>query len=142
MSAEVSPRVASVCAAHRAVADLLWLNPALPNPVVTDSGTIHWSLWEFQCPDGVPAMVAAIRRAVGGKWDKEERNPSYTTPQMWFTRDGFAICVERETVCARRVVGTETVTVPAVEARPERTEEREIFEWDCTPVLAAEVVAS
>lgn len=53
-----------------------------------------------------------------------------------FERDGYSITIAREKVCIRRVVGTETVEHPAVEAREAWTEEREVVEWDCEPVLA------
>jgi hypothetical protein len=45
------------------------------------------------------------------------------------------VWTRRTNVCARRVVGTETVEVPDPEA-PLVTIEREVVEWDCAPVLA------
>jgi len=42
---------------------------------------------------------------------------------------------EREQVCTRRVVGTETVEVPDPDA-PLVTIERDVVEWDCEPILA------
>lgn len=132
--------VAAVIAAHRRVADLLEAHPDLAYPYVSASeGLIRWTLYSFECPDGVPAMVAAIRRAVGGKWDKREAAGITGTPEMVFEREGYQIITRREAVCVRRVVGTETVTIPArpaLDAQPERTEEREIVEWDCEPILS------
>lgn len=125
----------AIVTGHRRVADLLEQYPDLAAPIVTSGGQVSWSLWSFECPDGVPAMVAAIRRAVGGKWTKREQQ-GLSEPEMVFEREGYSITVKREAVCVRRVVGTETVTVPAVEARPETTIEREIVEWDCEPVLS------
>ncbi len=79
-----------------------------------------------------------IIRALGGKWDKafNDRDADFTQK-----RDGLSLTVTvvREAVCVRRVIGTETVTVPAspaTEAQPEQTIEREIVEWDCAPILA------
>lgn len=95
-----------------------------------------WWLYGYECPDGVPAMVAAIRRVVGGKWDKRENTCLSGDPEMVFETDGHMVTVKREAVCIRRVLGTETVTVPAVKAAPERTEEREVVAWDCEPILA------
>jgi hypothetical protein len=43
---------------------------------------------------------------------------------------------QRDEVCTRRVVGTETVEVPDP-AAPKVTVEREIVEWDCEPILAS-----
>ena len=131
------PDITAVVAGFRRAADLLEKNPDIAVPVVTSKGDLFWSLWTFECPDGVPAMVAAIRRAVGGKWDKREAM-GISEPEMIFEREGYSITVKREAVCTRRVVDTETITLPAVEAQPERTIEREVVEWDCSPVLAAE----
>lgn len=126
----------AVVAAHRAVANLIEQHPDLALPVVHHDGMIAWNLYSWSCPDGVPAMVAAIRRAVGGKWDKREAKTIGGNDGMVFEREGYRITVAREQVCTRRVVGTETVTLPAVKAQPERTVEREVVEWDCQPVLA------
>lgn len=127
---------AAVVAAHREVADFIEAHPDLVLPFVCSDGTIAWTLYSFECPDGVPAMIAAIRRAVGGKWDKREGRGIIGADQMVFEREGYRITVKREAVCVRRVVGSEKVTLPAVEARPERTVEREVVEWDCEPILA------
>lgn len=134
---------AKVVAAFRTAADLLEQHSDIATPVVASDGRIFWNLWPFECPDGVPAMVAAIRRAVGGKWDKREQEGIYGgESEMVFEREGYRIVVKRESVCTRRVVGTETVTLPAVEAQPERTVERDVVEWDCAPVLGAEAVSA
>lgn len=124
----------ALIAGYRRAADLIEAHPAIDYPIVVRSGDLHWSLYSFSCPNGVPAMVAAIRRAVGGKWTKREQQ-GYGDAEMVFERDGYTITVKRDAVCTRRVVGTETVTLPAVTAQPERTEEREIVEWDCEPIL-------
>lgn len=126
---------AAVVAGFRRAADLIEQHPDLAKPAVSDDGHLMWWLYSFDCPEGVPAMVAAIRRAVGGKWDKREAQ-GLSEPEMVFEREGYVITVKRDAVCTRKVVGTETVTLPAVEALPERTVEREIVEWDCEPVLA------
>jgi plasmid stabilization system protein ParE len=126
----------ALIAGFRRAADLIEAHPELARPAVLADGDLRWWLYSYECPDGVPAMVAAIRRAVGGKWDKAE-TPGIGEPEMTFSRKGYAITVKREAVCVRRVVGTETVTLPAVEAAPERTVDREIVEWDCEPILTA-----
>jgi hypothetical protein len=128
-----------IVAGYRRAADLIEAHPHIAAPIVTSKGDLIWSLWAWDCPDGVPAMVAAIRRAVGGKWTKHER-AGLSEPEMEFKRDGYSIIVKREAVCVRRVVGTETITKPAV-SLPERTETREIVEWDCEPVLAESVAS-
>lgn len=131
----IDKRVA-VIEAHRHVASLLETHDDLPTPFVASDGLIWWTLYSWDCPDGVPAMVALIRRTIGGKWDKAERN-NYGSDEMEFSRPGYKIKVQREAVCTRRVVGSTTVTKPAINL-PERTETTEIVEWDCSPVLADE----
>lgn len=122
-------RTARIAGLRRA-ADLMEAHPGIPAPIVVGDGLICWHLYRWDCPDGVPQMVAAIRRAVGGKWDRREAG-SYDA-EMVFEREGYSITVKREAVCTRRVVGTETITEPAL---PERTETVEIVEWDCDPIL-------
>lgn len=126
--------IQAVIKGHRRVADLLEANPDLPAPFVYGDGVIAWNLYSFECPDGVPAMVAKIRRTVGGKWDKRE-SEGISSPEMVFEREGYRITTKRDAVCVRRVVDTKTVTKPAV-SLPERTETVEIVEWDCEPILA------
>lgn len=123
-------------AAMRLAADLTEQHPDLPLPtLVPEYGYILWTLYSWEHED-LAATATLIRRTVGGEWKK-----SYDTTNLVLTRtteDGveFSITVKRDAVCTRRVVGTETVTVPAVEAQPERVEEREVVEWDCHPILA------
>lgn len=125
----------AVIAAHRAVASLIEKHDDIPLPFVRSNGIVWWMLYDWDCPDGVPATVALIRRIIGGKWDKREQN-SYGTGEMVFHRPAYEIKVQRQAVCTRRVVSTETVVKPAV-SLPERTETVEIVEWDCSPILAA-----
>ena len=127
-------------AGFRTAADLMESHPNIAAPMVIGGGEIRWHLYEWDCPDGIPKTVAAIRRAVGGKWTKREAATSGGDAEMFFEREGYAISTARAAVCIRRVVGTETITKPAV-SLPERTEEREIVEWDCEPVLAAEATS-
>lgn len=122
----------------RAAAALIEQHPDIPAPMVTayTSGAVELD-WFVNHGDDQRVTMQAIRRALGGAWDK-------TTSAAYFNltteRDGLqlSILADREEVCTRRVVGTEVVTVPAVEAQPERTEVREVVEWDCEPVLAGE----
>jgi hypothetical protein len=129
----------------RAAADFLDAHPGLPVPVITSysSGTVDIG-WQLMNDDAVkddqrPA-VQQIIRAIGGKWSKQEGGDTLCLRQK---RDGLGLCifVTREQVCERVVTGEELVTVPAVDARPERTEVREIVEWRCEPVLAESVSA-
>lgn len=80
--------------------------------------------------------VRKLLRAIGGKWDKD---PSDST--MLFRQDAaigeakVTVFTQREAVCERKVVGTETVKHAAVKAY---TETVELVEWDCGSLLADE----
>ena len=119
----------------RAVAGLLDANPDLPPPVVvTASSSVYWHLYSWEHED-IQAVAGLIRRRLGGRWKK-----TYDRDELVLRREQeglkLTIAVKRDAVCTRRVVGTETVTLPAVEAQAERTEEREVIEWDCEPLLS------
>jgi hypothetical protein len=130
-------------ATHRAVADFIDAHPDLPPPFVSvydhrpDKADLRWYLNINDKGDEAiqRALAVAIVRGVGGKWDKDFSDNEARFEQ---TRAGMnmLVTVQREAVCERRVVGTESVTLPAVAAQPERTVERELVEWDCSPVLA------
>lgn len=127
---------------HRAVADFLDAHPGIPVPYTAvydhqpDVADLSWYMHINGKGDETVQREAAqaIVRGVGGKWDKEFSDNEARFAQR---RDGLnmLVVVVREAVCERRVVGSETVVVPAIEAEPERTVVREIVEWDCSPVL-------
>ena len=130
----------SIVAGLREAAALVEAHPELPTPYVTSSSDgrahVHW----FLTMDGRTKVnqrgdAVRIMRAVGGKWDKETYNEFSFQRRLGLLN--LLIQVEREAVCERVVTGTEVVTVPAVAAEPERTEERDVVEWRCEPVLKA-----
>ena len=136
--------------ALRQAADILAAHPGLPSPYLTassygdDSFYVHltWQLMN-QYDRSLAAQKAAVQqivRAIGGKWDKVELGDTFHFRQTIgaVELDAYA---DREAVCERIVTGTETVTIAARPAEPERVEEREIVEWRCEPILA-EAVAS
>lgn len=128
------------------IASLLAAHPELPPPYIAlydhtpHTADLHWYLHinNKGGADEQRQTAQTIVRTIGGAWEKD-----YGTNYVDFTqeRDGLSlsISVVREAVCVRRVVGAEVVTIPATEAQgaqPERTETREIVEWDCQPFLA------
>lgn len=125
-------------ALHEA-ADLVAAHPELPEPYITSNSRgadVFWFLDLKHDQAAQRALVVAIRKALGGKWDKDPHE-KFNFKQKRGPLS-LLIQVEREAVCERVVTGTETVTVPAVEAQPERTEEREVVEWVCDePILKA-----
>lgn len=133
----------------RAAADLLAAHPDLPRPPYLScyDHTPHAAdlSWNFHINDNAEdeadqkAKAVLVIKILGGKWDKEFDWPEgIDRADFTQVRDGLnlRITVQRSAVCERVVTGTETVTIPAVEARPERTEEREVVEWRCEPVMA------
>lgn len=125
----------------RAAADLIDRYPDLPTPMVTAyaTGTVEVD-WFTSHDEDQPATLRQIRRTIGGTWEKV---PSGTYFTLRTEVDGLrlSIIADREQVCEAVVVGQETVTVPAVEAAPERTETRDVIEWRCEP-LAGESVSA
>jgi hypothetical protein len=107
----------------RELADLLQDHPEVPLPY---NGTTTELLWIEYDRD----IIATIIKALPGPVTKH-----YTAAGQFQAKTrlhGLRV----EVVCERVVVGTETVTVPAVEARPEAIVEQEIVEWRCHPILA------
>lgn len=130
----------------RAIAELLD-DVELPHePYITNSVTgvvtAHWYLMHDTDEPGQKSAAAAIIRTVGGHWDKTDRYDGQIAWQQ--ERDGvvFHVAVTREAVCERVVTGTKKITVPAVEAQPERVETVEDVEWRCMPLLADEAVSA
>ena len=90
------------------------------------------------------SLMARVCKELGGKWDKgsDEYNFHMTrrlgVPQATSRGHGYnrvRVEADREKVCTRKVVGTETVEVPDYDNAPKRTVEREVVEWDCPPSL-------
>jgi hypothetical protein len=124
---------------------ILGEHPEIPQPRI--DGSIRFGIWVGD----VPQLVAAIRRAIGGKWDKRPRDNEYGAYFDYVTEwHGFPVAVvtSRDEVCRKVVTGTRTVTrtVPDPEALAkvpmvEVTEDVEDFEWVCEPVLAPRPLA-
>lgn len=132
----VDPR-AEYIAGLRAFADLLEQNPDLRLPY-------HGSSTEmliFPAHGDQRAELARWARLLPGLKQKRARDRDFDlAAQLRGLK--LLICCDREEVCHKRVIGTETVTemVPDPEymaSAPmvERETEREIVEWVCHPVL-------
>lgn len=109
----------------RDLADALEQHPGIPEPAPVSVNIF--------LDDDATVQMAAIRRAIGGTWEKE------ATDRFFWIRKRFGpvsleVNAYREQVCTRVVVGTETVEVPDP-AAPKVTVEREIVRWDCSPLL-------
>jgi hypothetical protein len=121
----------------RALADLIEEHDLTPAQSVSDSEvTVH--------ANGKDAAknLAAWRRALGGTWEKNDYSTFITMDQKTTKLPGaptVELFIDKDR-CTSRVVGTETVVIPAVEAAPSRVEEKPIIEWDCGESLLEALV--
>lgn len=85
------------------------------------------------------SLMARVCKELGGKWDKGivTRTTFHMTRRLGQENGYNRVRVEadRERVCTRKVVGTETVEITDYDNAPTKTVEREIVEWDCPPSL-------
>lgn len=132
----------------RRAAEIMQAHPDLPIPYITSTyrGGVElaWYLTVHVEDHAKQKRLAqTILRTLGGKWDKSVSGPGDMNFKQGSILDPirFIVQVSREAVCQRIVTGTTEVTIPAVEAEPERTEIRETVEWVCEPVLAEAVSA-
>jgi hypothetical protein len=128
-----------------ALADLMREHPEIPQPYTRGNGQVHFIVFSKDALE----IIAVIRRAIGGKWDKKPReNDSGDYYDFIGGWHGFEVEIStyRETVCTRVVTGTREVTemvkdpaklaeVPEIEVT--RTED--VIEWDCGSLLAPRV---
>jgi len=123
----------------RKLADLLEATPDLILPYEIGRQRITFY------PSGA-AETAQTARLLPTSWQKNDPNASpydadyYRLTGKWEGAE-LTIIEFRTSVCERVQVGTETVTVPAVEAAPETVEERPIYEYICEPLLAKAAAA-
>lgn len=121
----------------RKLADLLESTPDLILPYGVEKGEIIFY------PFGA-AETASTAKLFPTGWQKNDPNRSdydaqyYRLTGSW---EGVKVTIteNRGAVCERVQVGTETVTVPAVEAQPETVVERPVYEFKCEPLLAKAV---
>lgn len=111
--------------ALRAVADLLDAQPVLAEHVNAPS----LGVWAE-----TPEEFAELAQALGGQREKFSGEKLLAVKRR-FGPVRVDVCGYHERVCEARVVGTETVEIPAVEASPARTVTRDVVEWVCPPVL-------
>jgi hypothetical protein len=129
---------AGYIAGLRALADVLERHADLPLP---SYGTAEYSpIYLAFFGAYAREELAAAARVMPCRLDKD-------ATEKWFNLDGWLhglriqLTAVRDAVCERVVLGTETVVTtvpdPAVEVPlVEVTEQREIVEWRCGPLLA------
>jgi hypothetical protein len=138
---------AEQAAGLRALADMIEANQPLAQQFSTHFK--YLAMHVFDGPDRVFPMFIRAALAHGATVTKDFNEKFAKVMASWGDSFCFALQTDRELVCERVVVGTETVTrkvkdpdalaaVPEVEV----TEEVEKVEYRCTPLLGAEGVAS
>ena len=142
MSNATDDLTAERAAALHEAAEHLLAHPGLPAPYITSSGNgrgqVSYQL-SITAKDEQRDAARRIIRTIGGEWKKWSGSQDFYF-QATSGRLDLLVQADREQVCVRRVVGTTQVTLPAVEARPERVETHDVVEWDCSPILADEPV--
>lgn len=84
-----------------------------------------------------------IRSALrAGRWDKDAYQNSFALVSHRTDDEPVSIRINghRDQVCTAKVVGQETKTIAAVEAKPERTEVVDVIEWECGTLLGDDEV--
>lgn len=122
----------------RQLADFVESNPTIDLPISGKSQydymPIHVSSNRWEGHDLInidpKKELTRIRRAIGGKWDKDYSGASFELKGK--LGDTFVkIWASRENVCEKVVVGTEIKEVPDYANIPKVTREVEIVEWKC-----------
>lgn len=96
-------------------------------------------LWGWDVEDVPDAMIEAVRAGLkGGAQITKDYQHSYFRVYMTFGELVYRIVCDREQVCTKKVVGTETVTkkVPPDGEWTEEEVEQDVVEWECHPLLA------
>lgn len=121
----------------RKLADALEATPEVPLPHEGRACAIS-----IYFHDDTPERMAAAARAIPCSWQKQVREYEDSAwMDLHGSLDGLTIelTAPRDTVCTRRVVGTETREVeetvtPAVTRKV--TKEVDVVEWDCGSILS------
>jgi len=107
----------------RLLADFLQDNPDLPFPSISSN------VWLYS-DEKFSSAVSKL-----GSFDKDYKDEYFKAHKPLSNTLKYSLSTYRETVCVKKVVGTETVEVPDYSNVPTKTEEKEIVEWECRPIL-------
>ena len=98
-------------------------------------------VWSWTSAGDVPTAIALALRAgmKGADEVTKEYSDDYFRLYLSFGDLQYRVLCDREEVCERTVVGTETVmeSVPPEGEWTEQAVEKDIVEWVCNPLLAA-----
>ncbi len=121
--------------ALRRLANFVDDNPELFEKIDFGTQQIHLGKWNSDDPKAV--LVELAKAAAKDKFIevKKDYSSSYFSLYLDFQGVKLEAWTARETVCERRVVGTETVVKKVPVEFEEQEVEEEIVEWDCHPLL-------
>ena len=98
-------------------------------------------VWSWTSAGDVPTAIALALRAgmKGADEVTKEYSDNYFRLYLSFGELQYRVLCDREEVCERTVVGTETVmeSVPPEGEWTEQAVEKDVVEWVCNPLLAA-----
>jgi len=98
-------------------------------------------VWSWTSAGDVPTAIALALRAgmKGADEVTKEYSDDYFRLYLSFGDLQYRVLCDREEVCERTVVGTETVmeSVPPEGEWTEQAVEKDVVEWVCNPLLAA-----
>ena len=98
-------------------------------------------VWSWTSAGDVPTAIALALRAgmKGADEVTKEYSDNYFRLYLSFGELQYRVLCDREEVCERTVVGTETVmeSVPPEGEWTEKEVEKDVVEWVCNPLLAA-----
>lgn len=121
--------------ALRRLANFVDDNYELFEKVDFSTANIHVGVWNH--PDPKEWLVEIAKAASGDKFVEVKKDYSGNFFSLFLDFHGFKLeaWTARETVCERKVVGTEKVIKKVPIAFEEEEVEQEIVEWDCHPLL-------
>lgn len=134
-SAQVDQFISDLNALRNFVVD----HPDVPTPVLPDE--LNSFLYGAASGDGLAAAARAMKDRAPVGSVRKNFGSAFASVERDFGSLTLAVNAYREEVCEQVVVGTETVEVPdpeALAAVPTVTEEREITEWVCAPLLSVD----
>jgi hypothetical protein len=120
---EMKERAAWI-AGLRELADWLDQNPDIPYP--------GYAGQQFTVFAHTKQELAELARQVGGRFEKQVTD-NWVMLRRTFGPHCYEICIARQQVCERRVVGTREVPEVVIPAH-----KAEIIEWECLPILEDE----
>jgi len=121
--------------ALRRLADFVDDNEELFEKIDFSTQQIHLGKWSHDDPKAVLIEIAKAAASDRFIEVKKDYSSSYFSLYLDFHGIKLEAWTTRETVCERRVVGTETVIKKVPVGFEDQEVEEEIVEWDCHPLL-------